>query len=171
MLTSRPNKSTTLALAHEAMADAAVLAELLHLLHEGPHPVCWHAAWVIEKVAQQQPELLTGERARLAKQAIHPDTPDGLRRLLLTTLHHLPDAAEIDVEFFNFLLDKMTDLQSPPAVQAISMKLAERMSRTEPDLHDELLCIIRNLELDYYPPALRSVARRYAKKKRNEGLT
>lgn len=165
MLTSRPNKATILTLAQEAIADAAMLAELLHLVYEGPHPVCWHAAWVIEKVAQQQPSLLTGERPRLVNQSIHPDTPDGLRRLLLTTLHHLPDETEIDVEFFNFLLDKMIDLQSPPAVQAIAMKLAMCLSRTEPALHDELLCIIRNMELDYYPPALRSVAKRYSKKR------
>ena len=165
MLTSRPNNATILTLAQEAIADAAMLAELLHLVYEGPHPVCWHAAWVIEKVAQQQPSLLTGERPRLVNQAIHPDTPDGLRRLLLTTLHHLPDETEIDIKFFNFLLDKMTDLQAAPAVQAMAMKLAMRLSRTEPALHDELLCIIRNMELDYYPPALRSVAKRYSKKR------
>ena len=164
MLTSRPNKATTLALAHEAMDDDAVLTELLHLVYEGPHPVCWHAAWVIEKVAQQHPLLLTNERTRLVNRTLHPDTPDGLCRLLLTTLHHLPDDKEINVEFFNFLLDKMTNIQTAPAVQAIAMKLAERISSTEPSLHDEFLCIIHNMEFAYYPPALRSVAQRYIKK-------
>lgn len=163
MFTSRPNKATILALADEAMSDASMFAELLRKVYEGPHPECWHAAWVIEKIAQQHPSLLIGERSRLVKQAIAPDTPDGLRRLLLTTLHHLPDESELDVKFFNFLLDKMTDLQSPSAVQAIAMKLALRLSSTEPSLQDELLCIIHNLELDYYPPALRSVARRFSK--------
>lgn len=160
---SRPSKSHTLALAHDALADATVLAQLLHVIYEGADPTRWHAAWAIEKVAHQAPQLLLGERRRLMHLAMHTDTTHGLRRLLLTTLHHLPDEEVIDVAFFDYLLQQMTDLQSPPAVQAIAMKLAERHSRIEPALHDEFLCIVRNIELDYYSPALRSVARRYIK--------
>lgn len=163
MFTSRPNKSTTLALAHEAIANSAVLAQMLQIISEGTNPMRWQAAWVIEKVALLQPTLLIDERNRLIHLAMRTDTPSGLRRLLLTTLHHLPDEEELNVAFFNFLLDQMLNLQSPPGVQAIAMKLAERQSRTEPVLHDEFLCIIRNMELDYYPAAVRSVVRRYAK--------
>ena len=163
MFTGRPNKSTTLALAHEAIANGAVLAQLLQIISEDTDPTRWQAAWVIEKVALQQPTLLIGERNHLMQLAMRTNTPSGLRRLLLTTLYHLPDKEELDVAFFNFLLDQMLNLQSPPGVQATAMKLAERQSRTEPVLHDEFLCIIRNMELDYYPAAVRSVARRYTK--------
>lgn len=165
MFTSRPSKSSTLAIAHNAIADATLLAHQLLIVYEGNGPERWHAAWIIEKVALQQPMLLLSERQHLVRLAMNADIPHGLRRLLLTTIHHLPAEVEIDVPFFNFLLQQMTDLQSPPAVQAIAMKLAERHSRTEPALHDEFLCIVRNIELDYYPPALRSVARRYIKKR------
>lgn len=162
-LPTRPSKSYTLALAHDAIADATVLVQLLRIINEGADPTRWHAAWVIEKIALEAPQLLLGERHTLMHLAMHIDTPHGLRRLLLTTLHHLPDEGVIDVSFFDYLLQQMTDLQSPPAVQAIAMKLAERHSRIEPALHDEFLCIVRNMELDYYPPALRSVARRCIK--------
>ena len=165
MFPSRPSKSTTMALAHDAIANASVLAQLLHIISEGDTNTRWRAAWVIEKVAQQQPSLLIGERNHFMRLAIHADTPYGLRRLLLTTLLHLPDTDELDIAFFNFLLDQMLDLQAPPGVQATAMKLAERLSRTDPVLHDEFLLIVRNMELDYYPPALRSVARRYVQKR------
>ena len=164
MFASRPNKSSTLAIAHNAIADATLLAQQLHIVYEGNGPERRHAAWIIEKVALLQPTLLLGERHRLVRLAMNADIPHGLRRLLLATIHHLPAEEEIDVSFFNFLLQQMTDLQSPPGVQAIAMKLAERHSRTESALHDEFLCIVRNIELDYYPPALRSVARKFIKK-------
>ena len=164
MFTSRPNKSSTLAIAHDAIADSTLLAQQLHIVYEGNGPERRHAAWIIEKVALQQPTLLLSERHRLIRLAMNADIPHGLRRLLLATIHHLPAEEEIDVSFFNFLLQQMTNLQSPPGVQAIAMKLAERHSRTEPALHDEFLCIVHNIELDYYPPALRSVARKFIKK-------
>lgn len=159
-------KSHTLALAHDAIADTTVLAQQLRIVYEGADPECRQSAWVIEKVALQAPLLLLGERPRLMRLAMHADSSYGLRRLLLSTLYHLPDVEELNIAFLNYLLQQMVDLQSPPAVQAIAMKLAERHSRTEPALHDEFLCIVRNIELDYYPPALRSVARRYIKGKR-----
>ena len=160
----RPNKFHTLTLAHDAIVDAAILAQQLHIVYEGDIAARWHAAWVIEKVALQEPMILLGERHRLKRLAMSSESTYGLRRLLLTTLYHLPDEEEFDVFFFNYLLQQMIDLQSPPAVQAIAMKLAERHSRIAPSLHDEFLCIISNIEFEYYPPALRSVARRYLKK-------
>lgn len=165
MFTSRPNKSQTIALAHDAIANATVLAQQLRIVYEGSDSERWQAAWVIEKVALQEPTLLLGERHRFIRLTMCDSTPYGLRRLLLTTLHHLPIEEELDVPFFNFLLQQMTDLKSPPAVQAIAMKLAERHSHTQPALHNEFLCIVRNIELDYYSPALRSVAQKYIRKR------
>ena len=97
--------------------------------------------------------------------ALHPDTPHGLRRLLLSILHHLPDDEELDVAFFNLLLDTMLDLQSPPGVQSLAMKLAYRQSKSNSDLHREFLSIVRNMELDYYSAGVRSVAKRCLKGK------
>ena len=161
MFPPRPSKSHTLALAHEAITDSSVLISLLQFISEGNDPIRWRAAWAIEKVALTHPNLLINERNRFAQLAMHTDTPNGLRRLLLTTLHHLPDTEELDVTFFNFLLDQMVNLQSPPGVQSVAMKLAARMSHSNPSLHNEFLCIVRNMELDYYSAAIRSVARRY----------
>ena len=161
MFTSRPSKSQTLTLATEAIGDASVLASLLQYISENHDSTQWRAAWVIEKVALKRPDLLINERNNLIHLAMHPDAPNGLRRLLLTTLHHLPDTEELNIAFLNFLLEQMVSLQSPPGVQSIAMKLAERISRSEPSLHDEFRCIVRNMELSYYSSAIRSVAKRY----------
>ena len=158
-LSGHPNKALTMAIAAEALADDAVLDMLFRLLYHGDAPLRWRAAWVLEKVGISHPLLVAGERRGLIRQLMQPGTPDGLSRLLLSILYHLPDEEILDVPFFNFLLDKMGDLQSPPGVQALAMKLACRMSRKAPDLHQEFLYIVRDMELDYYSAGVRAVAR------------
>lgn len=164
-LSGRPDKALTLATAGEAMVDVAVLDVLLLFIYEGADPSRWRAAWVLEKVSERQPSLLAAEYGRIVALVMRTDTPDGLRRLLLSILHNLPDALELDVELFNFLLDTMIDLKSPPGVQSLAMKLAHRMSRRHDELHEEFLCIVRNMELDYYSAGVRSVVRHCIKKK------
>ena len=161
MFPSRPSKTHTLSLANEAIADASKLSSLFNFIYKGSDPTRWRAAWIIEKVALKQPTLLIDERDNFIHLAMRPNTPNRLLRLLLTTLHHLPDAEELNIAFFNFLLDRMIDLQSPPSVQSIAMKLAARQSHYDSSLHSEFLSIINNLELSYYPAATRSVVKRY----------
>ena len=159
-LSARPCKTLTTTLAAEAIADKMVLDALLSFLHDGVDSLRWRAAWVLEKVSSQCPSLLTDERPRMKALAMQGDTPDGLRRLTLGILYHLPDDEVFDVAFFNFLLDVMLSLQSPPGVQSLAMKLAYRQGKSNSDLHKEFLCIIRNLEFDYYSAGVRSVAKK-----------
>ena len=158
-LLGRPCKALPAAIAAEAIADEKVLDTLLSFVYHGDDPLRWRAAWALEKVAGQCPSLLIGEGARMKALVMQADTPDGLRRLLLGILHHLPDEKDLDVPFFNFLLDKMLDLQAPPGVQALAMKLACRQSKSDNDLHHEFLCIVRNMELDYYSAGVKAVVR------------
>ncbi len=158
-LMDKPCKALPMAIAAEAIADEKVLDALLSFVYHGDDPLRWRAAWALEKVVGQCPSLLIGEGTRMKALAMQTDTPDGLRRLLLGILYHLPENEELDVAFFNFLLDKMLDLQVPPGVQALAMKLACRQSKSDSDLHKEFLCIVRNMELDYYSAGIRAVAR------------
>lgn len=164
-LMGRPCKALPTVIATEAIADEEVLDTLLSFVYHGDDPLRWRAVWALEKVACQCPSLLIGERARMKALAMQGDTPDGLRRLLLGILHHLPDEKDLDVAFFNFLLDKMLNLQTPPGVQALAMKLAYRQSKSDSDLHKEFLCIVRNMELDYYSAGVKSVVKNCLKGK------
>lgn len=164
-LSAHPYKTLITTIAAEAMADKMILDALLSFLHDGEDSLRWRAAWALEKVAGQCPSLLIDERSRMKALAMQADTPNGLRRLILGILHHLPDDEDFDIAFFNFLLDVMIDLQSPPGVQSLAMKLAYRQSKSDGDLHKEFLCIIRNLELDYYSAGVRSVVKKCLKGK------
>ncbi len=162
-LMSRPSKTLITAIAAEAIADKMLLDALLALMCNEEDSLRWRAAWALEKVASQCPSLLIGEWARMKALAMQDDTPDGLRRLILGILYHLPDDEDFDVAFFDFLLDVMIDLQSPPGVQSLAMKLAYRQGKSDSDLHKEFLCIIRSMELDYYSAGVRSVAKKCLK--------
>lgn len=162
----RPSRSVIEAVAADAVADEAVLAALFGFVYSGEDPLRWRAAWAIEKVSSRHPQLVANERDKMMRLSMQDDIPDGLRRLLLGILYGLSEDGEFDVHFYDFLLSRMCDLKSPPGVQALAMKLAHRMSSVDPDLQEEFLCILRNMEKDYYTAGLKSVLRNCLKRKK-----
>lgn len=164
-LSGRPSKALTLSLAREAMIDAEVLGALFLLIYKGEEPCRWRAAWVISKVSEQCAALVVDQRSQIVREIMALDVSSGLQRLLLGIYYNMPEAEELDVEFFNFLLDRMGRLQSPPGVQALTIKVAARMSRIDDALYEEFLCILRNMELEYYSPGVRAAVRNCLKHK------
>lgn len=167
-LSGRPSKALTLTVASEAVADGAVLDSLFRCVYKGDERLRWRAAWVLVKVSEQAPSLLAAEHAALVQLAMQPDISEGLRRLLLGICYNMPSEGELDVAFFNFLIEAMVSLQSPPGVQSLAMKLAARMSRADADLHKEFCCIVQNMEMVYYSAGVRSVARHCLKQKKKK---
>jgi hypothetical protein len=153
-------------IATEVINDVSMLETLLCLMSEDNASLSWRAAWVVEKVSLMRPLLLMPWRREIVDWVMSVDVPDGFRRLSLSILYNLPVDEELDVALFNSLLDRMADLQSPPGVQALSMKLASRMSLAETNLHEEFLCILRSMELEYYSAGVKSVVRNCLKKKK-----
>ena len=165
-LLGRPGKPMIEAIAADAVADEAMLAALFGFVYSGEDPLRWRAAWAIEKVTARYPQCVVGERSKMMQLCMQDNIPDGLRRLLLSILYSLATDSELDVDFYNFLLGRMCDLQSPPGVQSLAMTLACRMSRVDSDLQEEFLCILRNMEKDYYSAGLKSVLRNCLKRKK-----
>lgn len=167
-LSGRPDKESTLALAHEATTDANLLGALCALLYDDCEKLRWRAAWVLEKVSEKEPSLLYAERTKLTELAMRTDVSEGVRRLLLSICYHMPDAEEWDGRFYNFLLDTMVSPHSSDGVQALAMKLAGRMSHADNFLHEEFLCIVRNMEVEYYSPGVRAAMRNCLKMKKEK---
>lgn len=165
-LLGRPSRSMTEAIAADAVADEDVLAVLFGFVYSGTDPLRWRAAWAIEKVCNRCPQLVVNERGKMMRLCMQDDIPDGLRRLLLSILYGLAADGDFDVDFYNFLLCRMCDLKSPPGVQSLAMKLACRMSRVDSDLQEEFLCILCNMEKDYYSAGLKSVLRNCLKREK-----
>ena len=163
-LQKTPGKALVMEIAAEAVGDAAVLEALLQLMSDGDDSLRRHAAWAVEQVSRLSPRLLEGRYREVAELAMASGVPEGFRRLLLGILYNLPDEDSLNVALFNFLLDKMVDPHSSSGVQALAMKLAARMSRAVDGLHEEFLCILRNMEPQYYSTGVRSVMRNCLKR-------
>lgn len=167
-LVGKPHVVHIKAMAMEAMNDASMLAGLFRIIYSGDDSLRWRAAWVIEKVCDKNPSLVSSERKKLVAMLLGNTPSDGLSRLLLSILHKLPEDEEFDVAFFNYLIGTMVDMKATSGVQALAMKLADRISRKEPELHREFLCIVRAMELEYYTAGVCSVIRSCLRKYKNE---
>lgn len=166
-LSGKLSKEQALIIAHEAMADAQLLETLFYYIYNKDERLRWRAAWSLEMVSKRMPSLLVDERHRMRTLAMKPDITDGLRRLLFSILFNLPDE-DWDIEFLNFVLDKMLDFKSPPGVQALAMKLAARMSRKHEELYEEFCSVVQNMELEFYSAGVRSVVKQCLKTNRKK---
>lgn len=84
-----------------------------------------------------------------------------VRRLSLSVVERQKmDESDLRTDFLDFCLDRMASLDEPPAVQALSMKLAFRMCQFYPELADEFKRSVEAMEIDFFTPAVKSVRRR-----------
>lgn len=168
-LSGRPSKEVTLTLAREVQDNTQLLDALLEIVYGETDPLRWRAAWVLEKVSGQCPSLLVRERSKISKIVPQASLPNGLRRLLLGVLYNLPETKDVDVALLNYLLDTMCSLQEPSGVQALAMKLAFRMCRTDLDLYGEFCTIVQEMDMEYYSAGVKAVARNCLSKTKKRG--
>ena len=157
-LLGQPSKVLIMTIAAEAVSDDDVFDALCSFIYSDEEPLRRRAAWVVEKVSVLCPSVVSSQRKKLMHLCMMNNLPNGVRRLLLSILYNLFEKDMLDVEFLNFLLEKMCDMKSTPGVQALAMKLAFQMCRVEPDLREEFFNIIYyKMELDSYSAGVRSV--------------
>lgn len=84
-----------------------------------------------------------------------------IRRPLLGIIERQKITAEdIRPDFLDYCLDRMLSHDEVPSIQALSMKLAHKMCSFYPELQEELHRTLKAMEIDYYPPAVKSVRRK-----------
>lgn len=131
-------------------------------LHE-KEKIAWRAIWACEKLSILVPSLLIGKREELMQRAMQC-SHDGMRRLLLNTLLHLPVPEPINVAFLDFCLNGMLSPAESIAGQAVCMKLAYAICLKEPELTGELEAYLQNMEPSYYTAAVRCTRNNILKK-------
>jgi len=119
-----------------------------------------NVAWVFTKTTPEEILLLLPYQNRLIDGAMQSEN-SSQRRLFLNLLERLPMLEEdLRTDFLDFCLERMQALEEYPGIQSVSMKLAYRMCSFYPELMEELHRTIQAMELDYYKPAVKCVARR-----------
>lgn len=132
------------------------------VLAEDDH-VARNAAWVLTHCHDEAVACLQGYTDRLIDRAMHTDS-SSLRRLTLHLLERLDyGAEELRTDFLDFCLEHMQRMDEPSGVQSLCMKIALKLCRLYPELEEELMHILQNMEMTYYQAGVKSLRNRILK--------
>lgn len=140
-------------------------AELYALTEHEEEKIAWRAVWACEKLSLVLPSLFINRREELMQRAMHCPH-DGMRRLLLNILLHLPVLEPVNVPFLDFCLNGMLSPAESTAGKSVCMKLAYGICLAEPELMSELEAYLENMEPEYYTAAVQCTRKNILKKLR-----
>ena len=113
------------------------------------------ALWGLTKAGKEDLSQLQVILNEFIDQAMRTDN-SSVRRLSLNIVERLEMSEDdLRIDFLDFCLDHMMDVEEFPGVQAVCMKLAYRMCKFYPELMDELKRTLEAMDIDYYKPAVK----------------
>lgn len=129
-------------------------------MHDADYQVARNALWSLTKATDTELSQLQPILHELIDLALSADN-SSVRRLALNVIERLRmEEDDLRTDFFDFCLEHMVDVSEYPGIQSLCMKLAYRMSKFYSELQGELLRTVRDMDIDYYKPAVRSVRTR-----------
>lgn len=138
-------------------------AMLYTLSRHDSKTVAWRALWACEKLCRRHKGDFTAFRTDLTAR-LQTENHDGMKRVMLSLLLHMPPVEPTDARLYDFCLQRMLAPQETAAVQTLCQKLAHRIASREPLLQNELIETLSFGNLDFYPPSVRSSAHNILKK-------
>ena len=132
-------------------------------MHDEDYRVARNALWSMTKATDSELSQLLPIHNELIDLAMKTDN-SSVCRLALNILERLKMKEDnLRTDFLDFCLEKMTAIDGYPGIQSLAMKLAYRMCKFYPELMDELIVTLKAMEMDFYPPAVKSVRNRILK--------
>lgn len=123
-------------------------SEVFELIFEEKPNTAWRAAWAVEKTSEKNPAFFTEkEILRLMNYSLTVKN-GGLQRSILAILINLPLPEDLPVSFINACFERMISKAQPVAVQALSMRMLQRVAEKEPDFIPEILFTLENVDLN-----------------------
>ena len=150
-------------LVQEICLHPEYLKDIYQLISDDKIVVSWRAIWACEKVSEKHPgwfvPLLDDiiQRLLVCKH-------DGSKRLLLPILYNVPASDPVSVDLLNYCLDHMLAPQESIGVQALSIRMAYQLCKSEPELLKELQLILENADTEYYSTGVKTTIRNILKK-------
>lgn len=142
-------------LSRQASTDAAIREQLVETIFSPDTRVATNALWAFTHFDDDSLATLApiyGRIVRLSMTATHTS----IRRLTLNILLRLPTDDNIDIDFLNYCINRITATTEPYAIRALAMKIAFNLCRHYPPLLDELTLILDLLDAEPLSPGLKS---------------
>lgn len=128
--------------------------------HNPDYQVTRNALWGTTKASDEELLQLLPIMDELIDLALDTDN-QSIRRNALNIVNRLPmTEEELRTDLLDFCLEHMSLPGEYPSIQALCMKIAHRICSFYPELMEELLRTIKAMDMEYYQPAVKSVARR-----------
>lgn len=139
------------------------LKDIYQLTSDEKQTVSWRAIWACEKLSEKHPGWFVPMREEIIQRLLDC-THDGSKRLLMSILYNIPVSSPISIELLNYCFDHMLAPQESIGVQALSMRMAYKLCKNEPELLQELRLILENTEVDFYSTGVKTTLRNILKK-------
>jgi hypothetical protein len=140
------SKTFTVMLANEIVKDNEWLALLTEIMFEDVSPCNWRAAWVIDHVHQQAPELLDEWLPQFIA-ALPTVKSDGVKRIILRMATQLPVEQLEDGELIDLCFKWLKASTTPIASRAHCMQILHVVTKKYPELGNELALILEDIAI------------------------
>lgn len=137
-------------IADEAVASKQKFNQLFELIFDKNIKIAWHAAWAVEKISERDIAVFTKEQIQRLFSLSVLATNNSLKRSVLSIIVNLPLTKDLPVEFINVCFERMISVKEPVAVQALSIRLLQRVAEKEPEFIPEILATLENVDLSMF---------------------
>lgn len=145
------------ALCQEVIANGDIPGFIKQSMHHDDPRVARNALWAMTKATDAELSSQQGMLDELIDLAMTTEN-SAVRRLSLNIVERLEmDEESLRTDFLDFCLEHMVSLDEFPGTQTLCMKLAYRMCSYYPELMQEFMCIIKEMKVDFYKPAVKSI--------------
>lgn len=141
---------------HFIQDDERLREEIYQLIFDEDAIVSYQALWVCTHLSKADMEWLSRRQDELIDAAM-TCPHSGKRRMILNLLCRQPAADTPRMDFLDFCMERMISREEPPGVQSLCIKLAYQLTRSIPELQQELRSMLEIMEPDLLVPAIRSV--------------
>ena len=144
----------------EVRATGDFLGFARRYVFDSDYRVARSALWGLTKASDEERSELQVILNDLIDQAMQTDN-SSVRRLTLNVIERLTlEEDDLRTDFLDFCFEHMLNLEDPPSIQSLCMKLACRMCSFYPELKDELKRTLEAMEIEYYKPAIKCIRKR-----------
>lgn len=151
------SEGEALALYNEVKSTGDFVGFCQRFMHDEDYQVARNTFWALTKASHEELAPLQTIRNEIIDLAIATEN-SSVRRLSLNVVERLEmNEEDLRTDFLDFCIEHAVAVDELPGIQSVSMKLAYRMCSFYPELMEELKRTIKNMDIEFYRPAVKCV--------------
>lgn len=124
------------------------MKQFMHIFLHDEYRVVQRAAHVFAKICDTNPAMALPYTADLVQRMSDEGVHIAVKRNIVRSLQHIDLPEDLHGQVMNACFDFLSDPREPVAVRVFSMTILHRLSKSYPDIRQELLAILSDqLEL------------------------